>query len=87
MIIDIKTRWNSLLHSNARFVEVHVHVHKTLVHFKMTKLLKIFPTEDEIEELRHLLNALDIIEAGTRTLGGRKCDLAYADRVILLYHI
>ena len=87
LIIDIKTRWNSLLKSNSRFVEVHVHVHKTLVHFKMTKLLKIFPSEDEIQELKFLVQALDIIEAGTRTLGGRKCDLAYADRASIFQKI
>ena len=46
----------------------------------MTKLLKIFPSEDNITKLDHMVKALDIIEAGTRTLGGRKCDLAYADR-------
>ena len=78
LLADVRTRWSSLFLSLERFHKIRVQVKKALVHFDMDNL---FPTEDEVTTIKDLIDALSIVEAGSRSLCGREETLASADQV------
>ena len=53
----------------------------------MSKLLKIFPSDDDVTILEELVEALEIIESGALKIGERDCDLAKADKGSIIYFV
>ena len=61
-------------------IEMHsnrIQVKKALVHFGKDSL---FPSAEELATVKDLIEALGIVEAGSRTLGAREETLASADQ-------
>ena len=56
-------------------------VHQELAKDEKTERPKHYPTEDEINTIKALVDALEIVEAGTRALCSRDTDLAVADQI------
>lgn len=77
LLIDTKTRWNSLLKMLDRFLEMKGIVAKTLVDLS---LIDLYPSNSEIQLAKEMVNALEVVEAGALALGERSCTLATAEK-------
>lgn len=75
---DVRTRWNSLIKMIQGFLEVKEAISVSLRKFEQEDR---FPSESEISLLEHLIEPLEIIEAGALKLGQRDCDLYKADKI------
>ena len=73
-----KTRWNGILYMSKRFLKIRFEIHKSLIDAQKSSM---YPTESEIDLIEEVVAALDVVEATTRHLQGRKVTLAEADRV------
>ena len=76
--LDVSTRWNSIHSMIKRFLQLRTPIHKTLIDFKKQAM---FPTDTEMSILEELVEALEIVEVGTRMLCERKTTLADADKI------
>ena len=79
LILDILTRWGSLLNMNRRFLKVVKCILKALVDLGLQHLM---PTEDEIELLQGLVDILETIELGSLEMSKMDVDLLHSDKVI-----
>ena len=61
-----------------RFYEIRLHVASVLGSEGLTAM---YPTEHEIDIIKDLVEALEIVEAGTRNICARDVNLAVADEV------
>ncbi len=76
LVRDIRTRWNSLLKSIKRFLEIKTAVGKTLIDLNK---MDLFPEKDEVDVLEHLAEALDLVETASLALSRRDSTLNKAD--------
>jgi hypothetical protein len=78
MILDTRTRWNSMLAMVKRFLEMKEVVKKALIELDNED---DFPSHSECEALSDVVEALDIIESGTKELSKDSSSLHTADLV------
>lgn len=79
LILDCKTRWNSLANMVTRFYDCRNSIKKALVDIKS----KDFLEEWEVELLLHIKNALEPIQAAVEALCRRDANLITADATII----
>ena len=79
LILDVKTRWNSLLDMLRRFLRCRKEVEKVLVHYGLHHLFLI---ESEVQQLQSLCTILETVEVSSTQLGSNEIDLFKADRII-----
>ena len=78
LILDTKTRWNSMLHMLKRFLEIKAYVIRALVDHGSFHL---FPSQEELDLISHLSDALEVVEVSAQALGRSDSDLAKADTI------
>jgi hypothetical protein len=78
LILDTKTRWNSLLAMVKRFLELKQVIPKVLIDLSKFEL---FPNAYELALLQTTVSALDIVECGVNALNRRDMNLSGADKV------
>ncbi len=78
LILDSKTRWNSMLAMLKRFLELKDVIPGVLRELSVNDL---FLEEDELESLVSLKESLDLIEVGVLALGRRDTSLSKADKI------
>nr|CAD7260408.1 unnamed protein product [Timema shepardi] len=70
LILDVKTRWNSVYHMLERYIELSSIVHPILLQNPKAPLA---PTAVELNSAKQLLNILKPVEYVTREVSGEKC--------------
>ena len=78
LILDTKTRWNSLLAMLDRFLDVKSVVAKVLV--DMSKF-DLYPSEGEIRTCEELVRSLKVVEKASLSLGRRDCSLEKSEKI------
>ena len=78
LVIDVRTRWNSLLAMLRCFLRVIDAVEKALIDFALRNLIL---TEEEVELLKMVVDVLETIEIGAVALGSNEMDILQADRI------
>lgn len=77
LISDCKTRWNSLFAMLKRFYELRIPVQKAMIDLKGQ--VKVNVTDDEMELVKEMLQALEPINAAVEHLCRQQCTLYEAD--------
>jgi hypothetical protein len=78
LLIDSKTRWSSLLAMLQRFLKMKVVVPKALIDHGQSAL---FLSDPELSLISELVEALEIVECGTRALCRRDATLSSGDLI------
>ena len=78
LVVDVKTRWNSLLSMLRRFHEMKGTIAKALVQLSA---IDMYPSASDLELISQMIEALEVIETGSLALGRQDCDLRKADRI------
>ncbi len=76
LLIDTKTRWNSMLAMVKRFLEMKDLVREVLEEMDNSR---DFPSEEELDLLLQVVEVLEIVEDGSMELSKDNCDLEKAD--------
>ena len=80
MMLDCRTRWNSLLIMIERFWELKTAVRKALIDIQATSGSAVdMLTNDELSSLRDLISALNVLKVGTEMLCRRDANLLTSD--------
>ena len=79
MIIDVRTRWNSLLQMVGRFLRIQKEIEKALINFSLQEEIL---SEPEIRQLRSLKEVLEVVEISSTTLASNKTDLFQGDCIL-----
>ena len=78
LVLDVKTRWNSLIAMLERFLELIVPLKKT-----MTCLDIAIPfSEEDVKKVQEICLALKPLELVVKTLSGRNCTLVIAETAV-----
>ena len=78
VIIDVKTRWNSLLHIIRRFVELRTDINKVLVEENIDIIL----SNNQIGIMIGLVEILGPVEKAVLQLSSKDCNLVTADLIL-----
>ena len=78
LILDSKTRWNSMLAMVQRFLELSDVLPTALNELASNHL---FPSEDELQLATEIVDSLNLVEVAVLALGRRDSDLAKADKI------
>lgn len=76
LILDSKTRWNSMLTMIQRFIKVKKAVFKSLVDFSLENLML---SDDELTVIENLAKSLELIVLGSEMICRREATLLTAD--------
>ena len=74
-----RTRWNTLFDMLIRFLILEEIINSTLIQLKLRSLIL---TEEELQSVKDLVEALKPIEKGSRKLCSRKTTLGKADKIL-----
>ena len=78
LVLDTKTRWNSLLHMIARFNKVCPAVKPALVELSLEHL---HPEHQEVKIAHDIAESLDIVEVGAKALSRRDMTILKSEKV------
>ena len=78
MIIDIRTRWNSMLAMLKRFLELKEIIKSVLINLSV---IRLYPTNCEIKQVEEIVESLEIIEVNSLALGRRDCNIIDALKI------
>ena len=72
MIIDVSTRWNSMLAMLKRFLELKEIIKSVLINLSV---IRLYPTNCEIKQVEEIVESLEIIEVSSLALGRHDCNI------------
>ena len=78
LIVDVRIRWNSMLKMLSRFLEIKSSVAKALLD---NGRLDLFPSQDEIDSLCDVNEALEFVEIASLVLGKRDSNLVKSEKI------
>ncbi len=78
LLLDMKTRWNTMLSMVKRFLETKGTIAKVLVELSS---INLYPSEEELKLLQETVDALEVIESASLALGKRDCDLQKSEKI------
>ena len=79
LLLDVKTRWNSVVKMVRSLLRILSAVNKALLEFGLAHLIL---SEAEVNMLRGVVDCLDTIEVAATELGGNDVDMGAADKIM-----
>ena len=80
LILDCRTRWNSLADMLERYIKLHATVARVLEEYDYPTRLQL--TSSELDIIKHVSGALQLVKVAASYLSDRKVNLMTADTII-----
>ena len=78
LIMDVRTRWNSMVNMIQWFLKLKKPIQKALIDLNRMDLM---PSIEEIKVAEELVNALEVVKCGVEALSSNKCHITMADTI------